>query len=202
MIETGPHVPSKHLAQGSRTLGGMFCARVALSRDRAAYYEKHHGEWQGVSWGEFYRRAACVAQGLVALGLEPGDRISILGPTTGRWVCLDMGAQLAGIVSVGLYPMQTVDQLRYLIDHCDSRLIFVDGAQELDNVLEAVRDNKKVIAIVPWSDELAASVRVRDPRVFPFNHFEKMPIDDAERDQRLAARDWDCLLYTSPSPRD
>ncbi|MCA9666951.1 MAG: long-chain fatty acid--CoA ligase [Myxococcales bacterium] len=199
IIETGPPIPVDHAAAGASTLGEMFARRCAKSATRPAYYEKRAGRWQPTSWRRFYQEAAAVAQGLVELGLEAGQRICILGPTTGRWGTFDMGAQLAGLVSVGIYPHQSVEQLRYIIDHSDARVIFVDGEDEADNVLAAIEGNDKLVAVAPWQAELAAKFAAREPRVVPPSGFAAGAIDDAERDRRLAGRGEETAIFVYTS---
>ena len=85
---------------------------------------------------------------MVALGIEPGESIAILGPTLPPWAEFDLGGQLAAVVTVGIYPKQSAEQVRYLLDHSQSRAIFVADEDELRTVLEAVKDNAHLKAIV------------------------------------------------------
>src|SRR5438046_3049029 len=106
-LPTGPHVPVVHLAREARTVGEMLRLRAERGAARPAVYEKRDGAWVGATWAEFHRRASAVARGLVELGLAPGERVAILGPTSAAWGAFDMGAQLGGLVSFGIYPQQT-----------------------------------------------------------------------------------------------
>ncbi len=200
MLPTGPHAPVVHLAREARTLGDLFRRRVERSGALPAIYEKREGRWVGTSWAQFYDRAARVAKGLLSLGLRRGERVAILGPTQAPWACYDMGAQLAGLVSLGIYPRQTAEQLRYLIDHSDARVIFVAEQVELERVLAAVQGLGKVLAVVPWEDALAEAFAPRDPRIMPPARFRQEALPEAQRDERLSAIDPDdvaILIYTS-----
>ena len=104
------------------------------------------GRWQSLSWNDFYTGARRVAGGLVRLGLERGERVAILGPTHSPWGRYDMGAQLAGMVSLGIYPKQAPDQIRYILEHSESRVIVVDEESELDAVFQAAAGLDKLIA--------------------------------------------------------
>lgn len=165
MLSTGPHVPVKYMAPDARTVGDMFRRRAEHSNNRPAIYTKKAGSWEAVTWGAFYERATKVAKGLHELGLERGERVAILGPTQPPWAFYDMGAHLAGMVSLGIYPKQSVDQIRYIVDHSDTRVVFVDGADELDNVLTATAELDKVIAIVPWSEQLFEESKDRSDKI-------------------------------------
>jgi len=95
MLKTGPHVPVTYVAREVTTLGGLFRLRARRSPGAPAIFEKRGGSWHETTWQQFYDRARQVAQGLLELGLQPGDRVAILGPTRAAWASFDMGAQLA-----------------------------------------------------------------------------------------------------------
>ncbi|MEZ4434430.1 MAG: AMP-binding protein [bacterium] len=103
-LDTGSHGPATLLAAEATSLGDLFRRRVARDGARVAYFDKVAGAWQPTTWRQWSDRAARFAAGLAALGLEPGDRVAIAGPTRPEWVIHEMGAQLAGCVSLGIYP--------------------------------------------------------------------------------------------------
>ena len=149
MQKTGPHIPVSYAARDARTIGEMFTTRCVRSGPLPAILEKRNGAWITTTWSEFYHQAAQVAQGLIDAGLKRGDRVAILGPTQASWAIYDMGSQLAGMVSFGVYPKQTVEQIGYLLDHSDAKVVFVEGEGELENVLTAVSKNALVTPSSP-----------------------------------------------------
>jgi long-chain acyl-CoA synthetase len=200
MLETGPHVPVSFVARDVLTLGDMFRRRVRLSGRRPAIYEKRDGRWQPLSWQEFYDGARRVAAGLLRLGLAHGDRVAILGPTRSPWGRFDMGAQLAGMVSLGIYPKQAPDQIRYILEHSDARVVFVDEESELDAVLTAAKGLPKIVAIVPWTKELYEARRERDERLMALDDVEREELDEDRIDavqHAIAPEDLAILIYTS-----
>ncbi len=191
-----PHRPARLVAPESRTLADMFARRVARSGDTAAFFSKVDGHWLPTSWRGFERRALRVAGRLVELGLQPGDRVAILGPTKAPWAVQDMGAQIAGCVSLGIYPKQSAEQVRYILEHSEARVVFVGDADELDTVLAAAPPGLE--AIVPW--EVALLEGRDDPRLTRPARFEATPIDPRERARREALVDPDdtaIFVYTS-----
>ncbi len=201
MLETGPHVPVHYLAAEARTLPDLFRLRARRSGPRPAMYRKRAGAWSKITWTEFHDAAARGAAALVELGLAPGDRVAILGPTQPEWAMFDMAAQLAGLVSFGIYSNQTEEQLRYLLDHSEAKVALVSASDELDKVLRAARDNPHLVAIVPWEPEVYQGAAHRDPRVLPPERMASSPpLSDHALDERLAAVDPDdtaILIYTS-----
>ena len=200
MIPTGPHIPVRRITPNAATLGDLFRRRARATPRAPAIYEKRAGTWEKTSWGQFYDRARRAAQGLVKLGVDKGDRVAILGPTHAPWAILDMAAQLVGAVSFGIYPQQTVEQIRYLLQHSEAKVVYVDGEVELDNVIAAARDVPTVVAIVPWEAALAARRKDDDPRIVSPDVLEGEPMAEAEVDRRLGAvlpGDTAILIYTS-----
>ncbi|APR87523.1 Long-chain-fatty-acid--CoA ligase [Minicystis rosea] len=200
MIPTGPNVPVRHITPNAKTLGDLFRRRARATPHAPAIYEKHGGAWQKTTWGQFYDRARRAAQGLVDLGVGKGDRVAILGPTHAPWAILDMAAQLASAVSFGIYPQQTVEQIRYLLQHSEAKVVYVDSEAELDSVIAAARDLPTLLAIVPWDAALAARAKDRDPRVISPAALEGEPMAEAEVERRLgevAPDDTAILIYTS-----
>src|SRR5688500_4800986 len=126
MFELGPDLPVHLTAHVARTLGEMFWLRAARSASNPAIFHKHEGAWRTITWKDFLDASAKVAHGLERLGLSRGDRVAILGPTQPEWAFYDIGAQLAGMVSFGVYPKQSIPQVRYLLEHSEAKVVFVD----------------------------------------------------------------------------
>ncbi len=200
MFELGPQVPARCTAPGARTVGDMFWRRAARSASRPALFEKTAGRWAPTSWADLYARAARVARGLRALGVAPQDRVGVLGPTQPRWATYDLGAQLAGAVSFGVYPKQSAEQIRYLLTHSEAKVIFVAEPAELEATLEAAKEAPDLRAIVPWTDALFSAFADRDPRVTSPRRFEAAPLDEAEVRATVDRTDPDdtaIFIYTS-----
>ena len=200
MFELGPHVPVTCTADNARTVGDMFFLRRARSASRNALYHRPGDTWIAITWDEFYLRSARVAKGLLDLGFTRSDRVAILGPTQPPWAVIDLGAQLAGMVSFGIYPKQAPEQARYLLDHSEAKIVFVDEPKELETILAAAKDNKTLQAIVPWTKELYEKYRSRDPRIVSFERFEGEALHDADVRKIQDSKDPNetaILIYTS-----
>ena len=200
MFELGPPIPTQPTAQKARTVGEMFWLRVARSATRPALFYKDRGAWQALTWAQTYDRAASVAKGLYDLGLERGERVAVLGPTQPPWAVYDLGAQLACMVSFGIYPKQSAEQVRYLLEHSEARAIFVADPEELETVLEAAEDVETLKAIVPWTDALYGEAKGRDPRVVSPKRFEGEKLPDAKVRELWQTADPDdtaIFIYTS-----
>src|SRR5262249_20942792 len=95
---------------------------------------------------------------------------------------------------------QTAEQIRYLLEHSEATVVFVDGDGELANVLAAANGLSSLLAIVPWDAALAAGNEAGDARVRSPAGLDGEPMDEAEVERRLAAvspDDTAILVYTS-----
>lgn len=200
MLHVGPHVPATFLAKQASSVGDLLRRRVERSRTKSAFYEKRGGTWEPTTWGQLFSKAREAAHGIRSLGLSRGDRLAILGSTKPAWGIYDLGAQLAGMVSFGIYPKQAPEQIRYLLEHSEAKLIFVESEEELDAVLQAVEGLASIQHIVPWTTELFERTKERDDRIVTPARFEGDEMDDDALEASLAAIDPDdtaILVYTS-----
>jgi long-chain acyl-CoA synthetase len=196
----GPHVRAVPVAHEARSIGEMFRLRAQRSSAAPASFEKAQGAWRRLSWSELYDRARQVARGLADLGLRRGEAISILGPTSVPWGVYDLGSQLLGLVTVGIYPHQSAEQVRYLLEHSESRVVFVADEAELRTVLEAAGKVDSLSAIVPWTEELASRHAEADARVMSPALFAAAPIEEpaiAARLGEIDPQDTAVIVYTS-----
>ncbi len=197
---SAPHVAAPHLSQFSRTLGDMLRKRAEATPQREAFFERRNGRWQPTTWAMAYERAARVAAGLRKLSLQRGDRLAIVGPTQIRWSLYDFAAQLLGIVSFGIYQQQTVQQIRYLLEHSEAQIVLVGDEKELVNILAAAKDLPQLTAIIPWDEELYQRHRQADPRLHSPLLLDGEPLSREELASSLDAIDPDdtaILIYTS-----
>ena len=93
--------------------------------------------WQAVSWAEYGSAVREVAAGLVALGIEAGDRVGILAANQPRWHVADVGILAAGAVSVPAYPTGAASQVAHVLGHSGSRVCFVGDRDQLAKLLLA-----------------------------------------------------------------
>ena len=80
-----------------------------------AMREKDYGIWQEITWNDLWEQVTAAAHGLLALGLEPGDRVSIQSEDRPEWVILDIATVAVRGITVGLYPTNPEAEVKYLL---------------------------------------------------------------------------------------
>lgn len=144
------------------------------------------------TYAELLTDVRALAARLVALGLEPGDRVAILAPNLPEWTLADLACATAGLVSVPLYPTSTPHQVHHILADSGARLIFVSGPEQADK-LEGVR------AHLPGLERVVGFAEVPGATTLA-QELAEAPADTAAVDERLAAASADDLatiIYTS-----
>jgi long-chain acyl-CoA synthetase len=184
------------------TLPAMLALQVATRGDRLAIRHKKHGIWHRVTWRVYGAEVDAVAAGLLAFGLRPQENVAVIGDNRPEWLYCHLGIQTAGGVTVGVYPTSAPEQVRYLLDHSEARLIFVENEEQLDKVLTIV-DDTRIERVVVW--DAKGLWGFADERVTFFDDFrkqglafvERRPGAVAERRDGVAPADTAMIIYTS-----
>src|SRR5690242_3742207 len=121
-----------------RTLGQMILGASARFDGTALEYP-HDGKTATISYRALGAISTEIAQGLISLGIQPGDRVAILGLTSVNWTLADCGSLCAGAVVTPIYHTNSPEECAYVLDHSEARLIFCDDAAQVAKI-EQVRD--------------------------------------------------------------
>ena len=123
------------IVDGCETVPQLFLAKSLQRGDRIAMREKDFGIWQSYTWTDYRQIAFDIAHGLLALGLQRGDVVSILSEDCKEWAWADMGIMLAGGVVNGVYPTYQPPQVRHALTDSACRILFVEDEEQLDKYL-------------------------------------------------------------------
>ena len=127
------------IAYGHDTPQKLFRARCRDWGQQPALRHKKKGIWSSTTWSRYYDSARAIALALDALGVQRGEAIAILSENRPEWLYADMGAQCMGILSTGIYPTSSPEQVRHIIHDADVRVLFVENQEQYDK-LGAIRD--------------------------------------------------------------
>jgi long-chain acyl-CoA synthetase len=94
---------------------------------KIAYQQKVHREWRRISHADVYRRSYELAAGLVALGLEQGDRVALIGENSIDWVCAYYAIVVAGGTAVPIYYDLKPSEVGEMVERADAKLAFVSS---------------------------------------------------------------------------
>ena len=162
--------------------------RLATHKHRVRFHVRNGNAWQPVTWGQFAMQIRGVARWLVEHEVEPGDRVAIYAPNSVAWAAAALGAQTAGAVFVPIYPASTAEQLAYIVNHAQIRVLFVAGAEQVARVERAGSAIAHTLDVVELDEATWRAAAARDASA------------PTLVDARLGALDLDApaqMLYTS-----
>jgi long-chain acyl-CoA synthetase len=142
-----------------QTIAHLIQWRVQESAQDVAYYVQRGGSYEPVTYTENYTLVTNLAVGLVALGAVKGDRIAIISNTRAEWGQFDSAILSIGGVVVGIYPTSTAEQIRYILDHSETRLVIAENKAQYDKVRLAEPEFVEKIVVMD-SDGLTPGVRL------------------------------------------
>ncbi|MEU8173716.1 AMP-dependent synthetase/ligase [Microbispora hainanensis] len=96
--------------------------------------------WTPVTAAQFRDEVAAVAKGLIAAGIEPGDRVGLMSRTRYEWTVADYAIWAAGAVGVPIYETSSADQVKWILTDSGAKAAFVETAAHEETVREAVPD--------------------------------------------------------------
>ena len=113
--------------------------------DKPFLYFATNGEWSSLSWGQVADQVRRMAAALKAL-LPPGSKVAVSGRNTAHWIIADQAIAMAGMVSIGLYPKQSEAHTKYILEHSESKLVFVGPAPDMAEFMGAIPKGIKTCA--------------------------------------------------------
>jgi long-chain acyl-CoA synthetase len=125
---------------GSKTVADL----LSRSADRygtspAIQFKDEGGKWVTRSFEEVRGTVRSLSLGLIDLGVEKGDKVSILANTRPEWTYFDFAALSAGAVVVPIYQTNSPEECHYVLENSDAKLVVVEDEEQLEKV-RAVRE--------------------------------------------------------------
>lgn len=163
------------------------------------YYRPRNYEWVSVTAAEFLEEVYEVAKGLIAAGVEPGDRVAILSSTRYEWSLVDFAIWAAGAASVPIYPSSSMHQIQWILEDSGAKIAFTE-----------TRDHTQLMS--PFLLDETGKPKFADSpskleRIYEFNaagvetlKFEGRDVEQSLIDERVAATRHETLgsiVYTS-----
>ena len=108
------HVPAVVPAEPSANATDLLLDRVRLSPDSALFsLPTPEGGWSDVTTREFYDQVVALAKGLIAAGVQQGDRIGFMCKTRYEWTLMDFATWFTGALLVPIYETSAPAQIQY-----------------------------------------------------------------------------------------
>ncbi|MBA2763472.1 MAG: long-chain fatty acid--CoA ligase [Thermoleophilaceae bacterium] len=180
----------------SKTMADLLPIAARTHGDVPALKHKVDGEWTAISYAEVGDAVSEITRGLIDLGIESGERVAILSHTRPEWTLANFGILSAGAASVSVYQTNSAEECHYVLDHSESRAVFVEDAEQLGKVREVQGElpHLEFIIVIEPSGDIGDAISLADLRERGRGR------DGTEFDARVASVEPDdnCVfIYTS-----
>ncbi len=186
-FEVPPIVP----ADPEANVADLLVERVKATPDRALFAVPDGAGWRDITAAEFERQVIALAKGLVAAGIEPGDKIAFIARTTYQWTLVDFAIFYAGAVMVPVYETSSPSQIQWALSDSGAIACIVESLDHGARLDEARADLPLVRSV--WSMHLGDLDKLVD---------QGKDVADAEIERRRSiakGSDLATLIYTSGS---
>ena len=185
------------------TLPKLFHSKINSYGDRAAMREKVLGIWQEISWNQYGQHVKHLGTALHNLGVKKGHCIAIISDPNPEWLYCDMAIQCLGGISVGIYTTNSAEEVEYIIDHSESKYVFVENEEQLDKVLQKRKNLPRLSKIIVFDMEGLRDFK--DPMVMSFKALMTLGKKRCDKNPGLfdtlwpqvTPRDTAIIVYTS-----
>ncbi|MEO7751965.1 MAG: AMP-dependent synthetase/ligase [Terracoccus sp.] len=147
------------------------------------------GSWSHVTWAQFGEDVAAVAKGLIAAGLEPGERVGLMSCTRYEWTLVDFAVWTAGGVVVPIYETSSAGQVEWILSNSGASMAFVESDRHRQTVAQVRESVPSLGRVLQFDGSDLDELRTAGAEV-----------DDAQLDARRAGLDRTSLatiIYTS-----
>src|SRR6201747_2534648 len=178
----------------SKTLADLLVRSAELYGSRPAVRYKEGGAWVDRSFQQVLEIAKPLALGLVALGVEKGDRVSILGNTRPEWTYFDYAALSIGATVVPIYQTNSPEECAYVLENSDAKVVVVEDEEQLAKIREVRAELPQLEQVVMMIGDADDVISMEDLAA------KGAGVDDAVFQQRIDAVTSDDIctfIYTS-----
>ena len=112
-------------------VAALLIERVEATPDKEAFRHQRGGEWISVTWRETAARVESLAAGLLALGIEPEQRVGIASSTRYEWILADLAIMSAGAATTTVYANTNEADTAFILADSESRIVFAEDAEQL-----------------------------------------------------------------------
>ncbi|MBD8515387.1 AMP-dependent synthetase/ligase [Plantibacter sp. CFBP 8804] len=184
-------VPAVVAADPSANATDLLVKRLAAAPDAALFAVPRGSEWVDVTTAEFHAQVVALAKGLVAAGIEPGDKIGLMCKTRYEWTLIDFAVWFAGALLVPIYETSSPSQVQWILSDSGATSVLVETPDQFARFDEVHGDLPDVARV--WQIDLGDLDKIAAGGI-------DVPDEEIERRRNLAVgSDMATLIYTSGS---
>lgn len=156
---------------------------------------KRNGEWRKFSPSEYIELTNCLSYAMIKLGVKAGDKIGIVSGNRPEWNMLDFAIMQIGAISIPIYPTISQDDYRYILNHAEMKIIFMEG-KELRSKLKPILPEVKTLKEVFTFDNVDEDFKSLD-YLFELGKVNPEPEKLKELKKSIQPENMATIIYTS-----
>jgi long-chain acyl-CoA synthetase len=192
-------VNSQHI----KSIPSTFIEKAKERGNRIAMRHKEYGLWQEITWKEYHLQSCYLTHALMDLGIEAGDFVGIIGENCPEWLYMDMGIQMAGARTVGIYTTSAWPQVQYILNHSQCKVLFAENEEQVDKWLHMRSGLTHLEYVIYWDKK--GLERMNDDQLLFYDNviasgkktYENNPDRHLSRVENVQPDDIALLVYTS-----
>ena len=189
---SGGVTPSRRL----RDIASRFPERIAFRDKKGVILNE-------ISYKDFWLQVNYVGCALNYFGIGKSDKVAIHSENRPEWLISDIGAQAIGAISVGLYPTNPPAEVKYLLGHSESQILFAEDQEQVDKALEVLQDLPDLKKIIYFEDK--GLFRYESEKLMKWEDFLEIGKTEFEKDKEfvnsrideIKSEDIALMIYTS-----
>ena len=177
----------------------LFLDRVAKSPDREAFRYPQGESWESITWKQTGEMVSALAAGLLALGIQPEQRVGITSNTRYEWIMADLAVMCAGGATTTVYPSTNAEDTAYILSDSESRIVFVEDATQVKKLTDNKSELPHVEKVVVFDGEGDGDwvITLDDLKQMGTAYLAEHPSAIEEKAQSIAPDQLATLIYTS-----
>lgn len=180
------------------TLSQLFLNTINIYPKEDLMLYKKEGRYMPISTEEFGQRVKFIGLGLKTLGVEPEDKLIILSENRPEWVMTDLANLCLGGISVPIYTSLVPEQIKYIIDDSDARIVVCSNQELWKKIEEVKNDLNKVKHYISFEETAPEGVWSLEQIVERGKELDqKNPALFEENAHKIKADDLASIIYTS-----
>lgn len=189
-----------------KTLPRMFYNTVENFGDKPAMKFKLEGTYVTLNYRGLANTVEEMGNGLISLGLKPGDAVALMAHTSERWGWADWSIQNTGGITVTIYPTLSAKETAFIVNNSEAKFLYAGTADVAERVLSVWDDMPTLEKIIL----LESNADLKDERVINIvalrdlgrSYAIQNPNEYANRWQSLTGQDPSSIIYTSGTTGD
>jgi long-chain acyl-CoA synthetase len=155
--------PTPSAEAGSTTIADLLPNAVQrFGRNPAVMFKDEGGKWVTRSYSEVADTVRRLSLGLVELGVEKGDRVSILANTRPEWTYFDFAALTAGAVVAPIYQTNSPEECQYVLTDADAKVVVVEDEEQMEKIRKVRGDCPKLEHVIRMTGSSEDAISMPD----------------------------------------